>query len=41
MKRRILFIDNFDNIPFASNEEIQEEADKIIDFSEKNPFGEF
>ena len=33
--------DNFDNIPFASNEEIQEEADKIIDFSEKNPFGEF
>lgn len=33
--------DNFDNVPFASNEEIQEEADKIIDFSEKNPFGEF
>jgi hypothetical protein len=25
--------------PFAQNKEIQEEADKIIDFSEKNPFG--
>lgn len=26
---------------YASNEEIEEEADQILDFSEKNPFGEF
>ena len=26
---------------FASNDDIQEQADQIIDFSEKNPFGEF
>jgi hypothetical protein len=25
--------------PFAQNKDIQDEADKIIDFSEKNPFG--
>lgn len=27
--------------PFANNEVIQEESRKIIDFNEKNPFGEF
>lgn len=27
--------------PYASNEEIEEEADQILDFSESNPFGEF
>lgn len=27
--------------PYAENEEIQEYSDKILDFSEKNPFGEF
>lgn len=27
--------------PYASNEEIETEADTIIDFSEKNPFGDF
>ncbi len=25
--------------PFAQNKEIQEEANVIVDFSEKNPFG--
>jgi hypothetical protein len=39
---RISSIDtSFDNVPFADNDNIQEEADNIIDFSEKNPFGEF
>ena len=33
--------DNFDNVPFADNDNIELEADKILDFSEKNPFGEF
>jgi hypothetical protein len=28
------------NIPFASNDEIELEADLIVDFSERNPFGE-
>ncbi len=27
--------------PFASNDEIEDEADQILDFSESNPFGEF
>ena len=27
--------------PYAENEEIQEFSDKILDFSEKNPFGDF
>ena len=29
------------DIPFAANDEIETEADEIIDFSERNPFGEF
>ena len=29
------------DIPFASNEVIETEADEILDFSERNPFGEF
>ena len=29
------------DIPFAANTEIETEADEIIDFSERNPFGEF
>lgn len=28
-------------IPYADNEDIEEEADLIIDFSQSNPFGEF
>ncbi len=32
---------DFGNIPFASNEDIEFEADQILDFSERNPFGEF
>lgn len=27
--------------PFASNQEIEEEADQILDFTESNPFGDF
>lgn len=27
--------------PYASNDEIEDEADQILDFSESNPFGEF
>ena len=29
------------DIPFASNEVLETEADKILDFTERNPFGEF
>ncbi len=29
------------DIPFAANAEIESEADEIVDFSERNPFGEF
>ena len=29
------------DIPFAANDEIETEADEILDFSERNPFGEF
>ena len=29
------------DIPFASNEVIETEADQILDFTERNPFGEF
>jgi len=29
------------DIPFASNEVIETEADEILDFTERNPFGEF
>ena len=29
------------DIPFASNEVLETEADEILDFSERNPFGEF
>ena len=32
---------DFGNVPFASNEDIEFEADQILDFSERNPFGEF
>ena len=28
-----------DNDPYADNFDIETEADKIIDFSERNPFG--
>ena len=39
---RILSTDeSFNDIPFAANDEIETEADQIIDFSERNPFGEF
>lgn len=39
---RVLSIETNDiHTPFADNKQIQEEADQIIDFSEKNPFGEF
>jgi len=39
---RVLSIETNDiHNPFADNNQIQEEADQIIDFSEKNPFGEF
>ena len=30
-----------DNTGFGDNENIETEADKILDFSERNPFGEF
>ena len=29
------------DIPFASNEVLETEADEILDFTERNPFGEF
>lgn len=29
------------DLGFADNQDIEEEADKILDFSERNPFGEF
>jgi len=39
---KIYSIDDYDVYDtYASNEEIEEEADQIIDFNEKNPFGEF
>ena len=38
---RLLSIDDEYNIGFSGNEEIESEADEIIDFSEVNPFGEF
>jgi hypothetical protein len=39
---RILSIDeSFDDVPFAANDEIETEADEILDFTERNPFGEF
>ena len=31
---------NFENNEFASNDDIEFEADSIIDFTERNPFGE-
>ena len=33
--------DDLGNLEFASNEEIELEADSILDFTENNPFGEF
>ena len=38
---RVLSVDSEFNIAFAGNDEIETEADTIIDFSERNPFGEF
>ena len=39
---RILSTDeSFNDTPFAANDEIETEADQIIDFTERNPFGEF
>ena len=38
---RILSVDSEFDIAFAGNDEIESEADTILDFSEKNPFGEF
>ena len=38
---RILSVDSEFDIAFAGNDEIESEADTIIDFSETNPFGEF
>ena len=38
---RLLSIDDEYNIGFSGNEEIESEADEIVDFSEINPFGEF
>jgi hypothetical protein len=39
---RVFSIETDDiHTPFAENKQIEEEADEIIDFSEKNPFGEF
>ena len=40
---RILSVgdDHSTDIPFAANDEIETEADEILDFSERNPFGEF
>jgi len=32
--------ESFENTDYASNEDIEFEADKIIDFTERNPFGE-
>ena len=39
---RILSTDEeFNDVPFAANDEIETEADQILDFTERNPFGEF
>ena len=38
---RILSVDSEFDIAFAGNDEIETEADTILDFSEVNPFGEF
>lgn len=39
---RVLSIETDDiHTPFAENKQIEEEADQILDFSEKNPFGEY
>lgn len=39
---KIYSIDTYDLYDtYASNDEIEEEADQILDFSESNPFGEF
>ena len=38
---RLLSVDYEFNIGFSGNEEIESEADEIVDFSEINPFGEF
>ncbi|MEN6551356.1 MAG: hypothetical protein ABFC34_00555 [Methanobacterium sp.] len=39
---KLYSIENYDLYdPYASNEEIEEEADQILDFSESNPFGDF
>jgi hypothetical protein len=33
-------LESYDN-PYDVNEEIETEADSILDFSESNPFGEY
>ena len=38
---RVLSVDSEFIIAFAGNDEIETEADTILDFSERNPFGEF
>ena len=39
---RILSVDeSFNDVPYAANDEIEIEADQILDFTERNPFGEF
>ena len=38
---RVLSVDSEFNIAFAGNDEIETDADTILDFSERNPFGEF
>ena len=38
---RILSVDSEFDIAFAGNDEIETEADTILDFTEVNPFGEF
>ena len=37
----IVLKDDLGNLEFASNDEIELEADNILDFTENNPFGEF
>lgn len=41
--RNIVSIDNLsiDNVEYADNKYIEEDADDILDFEEKNPFGEY
>ena len=38
-KYQVLSYDDFNDNGFADNDQIEEEADLILDFSESNPFG--